>query len=212
MRFFVSPQVTNLSKKKQLPFSVQPYSGLPFSPLQVNTVSWVCISKAIKQLGCLLRDGSLKKALDAPSAACSSLPSSSRGEQLRPSTVQISLAGGLLWWWRIGSSLKAKWIFYLSPFRDTECVSVAICLLLHLKCYIKILNLFFLFFFSFFFNPTLICGIPQRSNLPGNTLDFPGLQPRMLCAQGDKVLEDVEKTSELPVSVYKLDRCPSFLS
>lgn len=61
------------------------------------------------------------------------------------------------------------------------------------------------------FQPTVIYGTQQRSNLPGNILNFPGPQLRMVCVQKDKLLEDIEeKTSELPVSVWKFDRYLSF--
>lgn len=149
-------------------------------------------------------------ASSSPSCTQLSLLSSSRGEQLTPSTMQISLTGRLMM--KDRKLIKSQMNILLVSFEDTECVIVAICLLLHLKCYIKMLNSFFFSFLFFFPKPTLLYSILQSSNLPGNTLDFPGPQPSMLCARGEKVLGDVEKTSELPVSVYKLGRCPPFLS
>lgn len=76
--------------------------------------------------------------LDASSRACSSLLRSSRGEQLRSSTMKIFLTERFVQWCRIGSSWKAVWLFPSPPFRDRECVSVAICLFLYLNCSIEI--------------------------------------------------------------------------
>lgn len=105
-------------------------------------VSRICISKAVKQLirhlATLLGENGLKTALDASSRACSSPLRSSRGEQLRSNTMKIFLTERFIQWRRVGSLWKAEWIFHLPPFRDRECVSVAICLFPYLNCTIEI--------------------------------------------------------------------------
>lgn len=152
-------------------------------------VSRICISKAVKQLirhlATLLGENGLKTALDASSRACSSPLRSSRGEQLRSNTMKIFLTERFIQWRRVGSLWKAEWIFHLPPFRDRECVSVAICLFPYLNCTIEI--------YSFWAYCNIRHSAELRSPWKHTGFSWP-LAKNSVCTEGKIIRQYWEKT------------------